>query len=52
MLNVLDFIHSDFILVKATVQQMLDTVAIKCMSASQRIFMPHKCCEWFSADLN
>ena len=50
--NVLHFIHSDLSPAKAGVRQMLDTAAMKCISASQRIFMSRKCSEWFPPDLN
>ena len=52
VLNVLHFIHSDLSPAKAGVRQMLDTAAMKCISASQRIFMSRKCSEWFPPDLN
>ena len=52
VLNVLHFIHSDLSPAKAVVRQMLDTAAMKCISASQRIFMSRKCSEWFPPDLN
>ena len=45
LLNLWHFIHPDLPLPKATVQQMLDTAAKKCISASQRIFMAWKCSE-------
>ena len=52
ILNVLHFIHSDLSPAKVSVRQMLDTAAMKCISASQRIFMSRKCSEWFPPDLN
>jgi len=50
-INILHFIHSELSPAKVIVQQMLDTAAMKFISASQRIFMSRKCSEWFSPDL-
>ena len=50
--NLLQFLHQDLQVSKASVRKILDSASQKCITASQRIFMARDCCEWFPASPN